>query len=628
MKGPGLPPTLSGRQICMLVGRAEGAIRPPIAVGVAHALPRRRGFATAFLKQRRQATEETRDLLLSVLQASSTKREAKTYLQRFKPTTTAVATTTTPAPSAVSTEQKPDGSFTSIVSSELVPGSLQKTQNREFIRSLLRKSRPHAFEQFSEDCFAPDMSDQQLHLALVKLRGPQHLSDPELTAIGRTLKKLGRLGLGSVVVVDVNEDGKPGAPEESSKELRALNISQMGRVVSAIEHAGGRAQAVQGSLSIDHNGDSHVLLPSLILAPTSRGAIPVIPALAHDHMQKLRPTSPDSVLVALCRLLDDIKHHTGAALSLGSLQELITLDRLIVLDPLGGIPSFERASGAHVFLNLEQEYNGVLSELRSKKTSVPATSTHISTLTSLRECLKLLPSTTSAVITTPGAAMTHEGPQESRNPLIHNLLTDKPVFSSSLPITPSTPRVITTLLKHGVPLLMLPPTEFAAGQTLSTHPNINMKRLVDLIEDSFGKKLDVEHYLHRVDRNMAAIIIAGDYDGGAIITWETGTNGRKVPYLDKFAVARKAQGTGGVADVVFKAMLAGKGMFSNELIWRSRQRNPVNKWYFERAKGTYKLPDGKWTMFWTTDGLLEDGPERFQEYMGICEHIVPSLLDE
>ncbi|KAF3906593.1 hypothetical protein ABW20_dc0108585 [Dactylellina cionopaga] len=401
----------------------------------------------------------------------------------------------------------------------------------------------------------------------------------------------------------------------------------MERVVSAIEEAGGQARSVEGSLSIDHNGDSHVLLPSLILAPVSRGAIPVIPALAHDHQQKLKPTSPDSILVALCHLLADLRHHPETVWPSESLKDLMTLDRLIILDPLGGIPSYDRPSGAHVFLNLEQEYSSVLSELRSNKT--PITGTHISTLRSLRNCLKLLPSTTSAVITTPQAAMTHEGPQESRNPLIHNLLTDKPVFSSSLPIKPSTPRVITTLVKHGVPLLMLPPSEFEAGQTLKSHPEIDLKRLVELIEDSFGKRLDVEHYLARVDKNIAAVIIAGDYDGGAIITWEEGDNGRKVPYLDKFAVARKSQGTGGVADVVFKAMLAGKGMFSKELIWRSRQNNPVNKWYFERAKGTYKLRDGKWTMFWTTDGLVDgDGEDgRFAEYMGICERIVPSLSE-
>ncbi|KAK6534635.1 Amino-acid acetyltransferase, mitochondrial [Arthrobotrys megalospora] len=622
MKGFAVPM----RKICRL-GEVKGFLSC-----VRDASQQQRGFTTTSpgcqqqkKKQHRQLGEEARDLYLSVLQASSTKREAKTYLQRFKPPDTALQRTASPDTTALITEEKEDGSFSPIVTSEFVPGSLHKMQNREFIRGLLRKSRPQAFEQFSEDCFAPEISDQQLHLALVKLRGPQHLTDPELTAIGRTLKKLGRLGLGSVVVVDVNEDGKPGAPEESEKELRAFHMEQMERVVSAIEDAGGQARSVEGSLTIDHNGDSHVLLPSLILAPVSRGAIPVIPALAHDHKQVLKPTSPDSILVALCHLLADLQHHPETIRGLESPKGLMTLDRLIILDPLGGIPSYDRPSGAHVFLNLEQEYSPVLSELRNNKTAV--TSTHLSTLRSLRQCLKLLPSTSSAVVTTPQAAMTHEGPQESRNPLIHNLLTDKPVFSSSLPITPSTPRVITTLVKHGVPLLMLPPSEFENGQTLSSHPRINIQRLVGLIEDSFGKKLDVDHYLDRINKNVAGVIIAGDYDGGAIITWEEAHNGRKVPYLDKFAVARKAQGTGGVADVVFKAMVHGDSMFTKELIWRSRQNNPVNKWYFERAKGTYKLPDGKWTVFWTTEGLNNGDCGRFQEYVGICESIVPSLLE-
>ncbi|KAK6529008.1 Amino-acid acetyltransferase, mitochondrial, variant 2 [Orbilia ellipsospora] len=570
--------------------------------------------------------EEARDLYLSVLQASSTKREAKAYLQRFKPPTSDVKSSS-PSSAVASTVPKThqDEAFPPIVPNELVPGSLQKTQNREFIRSLLRKSRPQAFEQFSEDCFAPEISDQGLHIALVKLRGPQLLDDTELVAIGRTLKKLVRLGLGSIVVLDLNKDGKPGAPEEFDRSLRDLYITQLERVVSAIEDAGTQARGVEGSLSIDHNGDSHVLLPSLILAPTSRGAIPVIPALAHDHKQVLKPTSPDSILVALCHLLTDLQHSPTAnwVLELESSKDIMTIDRLIILDPLGGIPSFERASGAHVFLNLEQEYNGILSELRSSKNSLNRT--HASTLRSLRACLKLLPPTTSAVITTPQAAMTHEGPQESRNPLIHNLLTDKPVFSPSLPITPQTPRVLTTLVKHGVPVSMLPPSEWENGQTLSSHPKIDLKRLIELIEDSFGKKLEVAHYLNRIEKNIAGVIIAGDYDGGAIITWEEGDNGRKVPYLDKFAVARKAQGTGGVADVVFKAML---NMFSKELIWRSRRNNPVNKWYFERAKGTYKLPDGKWTVFWTTDGLADgDGDSRFEEYVKICESIEPSLLE-
>jgi len=48
--------------------------------------------------------------------------------------------------------------------------------------------------------------------------------------------------------------------------------------------------------------------------------------------------------------------------------------------------------------------------------------------------------------------------------------------------------------------------------------------------------------------------------------------------------------------------------------------------YFERAKGTYKLPKDRWTMFWTTDGVAQDD-ERFREYLKICENVVPSLQE-
>lgn len=112
---------------------------------------------------------------------------------------------------------------------------------------------------------------------------------------------------------------------------------------------------------------------------------------------------------------------------------------------------------------------------------------------------------------------------------------------------------------------------------------INLPKLVALVEDSFGKKLDVEHYLKRIDDHIAALIIAGDYEGAAIVTWEYPGEGKnRVCYLDKFAVLKRSQGTGGVADVVFKSMVEGvrNGLFPDAegIVWRSRRWNPVNKW--------------------------------------------------
>jgi amino-acid N-acetyltransferase len=162
---------------------------------------------------------------------------------------------------------------------------------------------------------------------------------------------------------------------------------------------------------------------------------------------------------------------------------------------------------------------------------------------------------------------------------------------------------------------------------------IDLPRLVHLIEDSFGRKLDVDDYLNRVNENLAGVIIAGEYEGGAILTWEKPEGlddqtayeqGRYVPYLDKFAVLRKSQGSGGCADIVFNAMV--RGCLPDGVSWRSRKDNPVNKWYFERSLGTSKLSGCNWTMFWTTPNLDNQSPI-LRDYESVCRGVEPSWAD-
>jgi len=103
---------------------------------------------------------------------------------------------------------------------------------------------------------------------------------------------------------------------------------------------------------------------------------------------------------------------------------------------------------------------------------------------------------------------------------------------------------------------------------------------VKLIEDSFGRRLDVDHYRSRIRDKTAAVIVAGNYEGAAIVTKESpakASPGTWVPYLDKLAVSTKSQGSGGVADIVFNVLTSA---FPDDLIWRSRKANPVNKWVF------------------------------------------------
>ncbi len=197
-----------------------------------------------------------------------------------------------------------------------------------------------------------------------------------------------------------------------------------------------------------------------------------------------------------------------------------------------------------------------------------------------------------------------------------------------------------TFVKRGMPLTVIPdpraspwtPDNHGERRLRLTDARIDFSRLVHLIEDSFNRRLDIKHYLARIDDRIAGLVIAGEYEGGALFTWETPPGAspsdvsRQVPYLDKFAVLRRSQGAGGVADIVFNAMV--RGCFPNGVCWRSRRDNPVNKWYFERARGTWKIPDTNWTMFWTTEGVEAGDGERFRDYEAVCRSVEPSWADK
>jgi amino-acid N-acetyltransferase len=458
------------------------------------------------------------------------------------------------------------------------------------------------------------------------------------------------------------------------------------------------------------------------MTPLRRGVIPVIPSIGYtDITQTAVPVTAADVVLALTKEFAGFpttplpeEDPNVASARLQALREEVSLERLIILDPLGGIPTSARENGYHVFLNMEQEFEpakqDLLNTLHSgeeksffskstekpisdlalsnpfskfvetefgspKSSAVEAIATtedkdrpmgeywiHLQNLQLVRSVLSMLPPSSSALLTTPDEAANsgrdvpfqaaRVGTRRQRNPLIHNLLTDKPVYSSSLPVgrlgsitepvSPAQTITPTTFAKHGMSVTMLPDPKTSPWRPpipgephLSlTNSQIDLPRLVHLIEDSFGRKLDVKDYLARVNGRIAGVIIAGEYEGGAILTWETPpgvpdngspeSRARMVPYLDKFAVLNRSQGSGGVADLIFKAMV--RSCFPDGVVWRSRKNNPVNKWYFERSRGTWKLPGEGWTMFWTTPDLSMD-KQLFLDYEGVCKSIQPSWAD-
>jgi amino-acid N-acetyltransferase len=655
-----------------------------------------------------------------VLGSTATKREAKSYIQRFTPSKSSVTTTSSVA-------QRRTTSPKSGVNLGVFYAPAAVEESPRFVRHSQIASQ--------------SLVESQVHVALVKIRAPQCLEEETLNGVGRTLSQLGRLGLGSVVVVDCdtysdNDDTVVIAPPT----WRSLAKREASRVAAAIDsNCDTGARLVEDVIGVPDNFEqsrssvlartsAHVTLRQLLTTPLRRGLIPVIPCIAHtDTSQVSVPITGADAVLALSRELAGIASDANNGAdpaknedTLKAQRDEVSLDRLIILDPLGGIPSSTRPIGYHVFLNMEQEFEpaqqdllqalkayesstslqnhdaeSIVSDLGSSnpfsafvgkefsgKTSTSSISTpsrnelvmstitrsgvHLKNLELVRSVLSILPPSSSAILTTPEEAANSAkisslqpggvGTRRYRNPLIHNLLTDKPVYSSSLPsgrlgyaenatadttLLSTTSVIPTTFAKHGMPVVIFPdpadiPWKATAPGNSSlklTDPQIDLSRLIHLIDDSFDRKLDVEDYLKRVNDRIAGVIIAGDYEGAAILTWETPhgvmddgspeSRARMVPYLDKFAVLKRAQGSGGVADIVFTAMV--RDCFPSGVVWRSRTTNVVNKWYFERSRGTWKLPNTGWTMFWTTPVMSR---QTFLDCEGVCRGIVPSWADK
>lgn len=611
----------------------------------------------------RQKRDSDREFLISVLESSATKRDARGYLQTFG------------SPAALTSAGQKKPSTIGILGPASVAG------------------RP-AFVQGPEK-ETPVKTNEAPHVAVVKLRAPQVWDDVLLDGVAKTLIRLRDLGLLSVIVLDCDDIKHNQASswhetvtEQTDRLLRA--VGQYGFPGAELVDSGiwKSTENPQIPSSVPSN-PLYVGFGKAFTTPLANGHILVVPPRAYsDASLQYSKADANDIVIALTTFFAGLQfgrqysdyRELAEKVNDGQPFRRALVDRVIVIDPLGGIPSHRQGHGTQVFINLEDEFKNIRDALYektqptsagTKDAGVSARATvHLENLRLAKSTLAILPSNASVVMTSPAeAANINVSRRDSdvakpdgfagevktrtwRNPLIHNLLTDRPIYSSSLPIgriKPTHPdeeialsrMPTTTLAKRGLPVTIFPdprvtrwqPPQPGVPRLRLTDTCIDLPRLVHLINDSFGRKLDVEHYLNRVKDSLAGIIIAGEYEGGAILTWETPfgldeetayREGRLVPYLDKFAVLRKSQGAGGVADIVFNAMV--RDAFPEGVCWRSRKDNPVNKWYFERSRGVLKLPESNWAMFWTTpDAVLNDQMMRDYEY--VCRNIAPSWAD-
>jgi len=609
-----------------------------------------------------------------VLSSSPTKRDAKHYLQTIGRSGSNESGGLRRGPSHGDKTQQLPGSAQS---NPLYDGTQAVRESPRFIQG----SRP-------EQGLAVN---GLRHVAVVKCCDPQLVDNTTLESLAKTFAQLRALGLPSIIVTDFDFNDN-----DLKQDWLGKVMGQAWRIAAAVDKYGDPlTQVLDAALAVDSAKERIALAPfttgrvfvdlhEQLSRALEEGSMVVVPsyAVSADQGEAMAVSANESVL-AIIRYLSGLQpspSHDVEHAVFPSQTRLASVDRIIVIDRLGGTPARERPDGAHVFLNLEDEFDRAKDEINAMARPLCHTPTkgslerakrrHQENLQLARDALAILPSTSSVLLTTPTEAANLKTPEKTRpssdaldyagtvgtrrtqNPLIHNLLTDRPVYSPSLPpgrimpkasgLEPESSRWSkTTLIKRGMPVRIYPdprlhpwvPPSPGAPRLRLTDTCIDLPRLAHLIEDSFNRKLDLDHYLNRVNQNLAGVIIAGEYEGGAVLTWERPAgldeetaiaSGRLVPYLDKFAVLKKSQGAGGVADIVFNAMA--RDCFPTGVCWRSRMNNPVNKWYFERSRGTWKLDGTTWAMFWTTRWGAS-GERTVRDYESVCRSVTPSWAD-
>ncbi|WVQ97157.1 amino-acid acetyltransferase, mitochondrial [Kwoniella sp. CBS 9459] len=572
----------------------------------------------------RDIASEDNDFILSILQASPSVRDSRSYLSSFAPP---------PSPNTVpSTDALPATPTTGNANTE---DGTDANASNPLVNSLLDPilRRP----------------------ALVKIQGP--FTDAQLDSICRGMAHLQKLGLVSVIVVD--RDDLPSTESKDRFEAqrqRAIVRHEVERIV----HFLGRHRAVARPIfstvariienpppSADQQqsqtqtvpkgkeGEKEVFVEEEGLDHVRRavqeGEIPVLLPVALDEGCRSRRISSNRVLMALASAMS--KPNAGSSSSSASSGTAstpssstpslpnfdLTPVRLLIINREGGIPSYARQGLPHLSINLASEYTYITRTfLPQWRESHP---TSLSNLSLANGCLAHMPKESSALV------VSHRSPAA----MIANLITNKPAHSASLPhsllvesegrITRDTP----TLLRKGLPVRVLRSLE-----------EVDQAKLTKLLETSFRRKLDTTKYYDRLRTDLDFVIVVGDYAGAAVCTLEGKGKGTSpvagnvegvnrpnknnnedepICYLDKFAVHPSHQGDGTV-DFLWVALrdetyglglldasnpsigsLRGVGV-GRDLVWRSRADNPVNKWYFERSSGFVRTPDGRWKVFW------------------------------
>lgn len=553
----------------------------------------------------------------------------------------------------------------------------------------------------------PEPKKLQIYrVIIIKLVIRKDFEEETLESVASALSHAMLLGIRSVVIMDFLDTSTERTTRSSfhtSQNILAKQVSRLTRAISRKQTCESiflndafdiQDDDLQYPAAAQKRGKLIVRRSALIKFSLKNGKICIIgPTAFSSSSMEIRQISADDAMIAVSHDLSDMcmdnsqldsKEHYNERNEQDrhNEHEQYSVERIILIDPLGGIPIPRDASSADEFINLEEEYDDIISTLKERRLndsnsidngnnvnnntmksrsrinySKTKICQHIRNLELVRNILNTLSSASSALIASPTIVSTafsksllqENMPNENYGgtTLIHNFLTNKPPLPVDMPFSDLVGHEISegdetvnyskhsSFIRCGTSLRIFPRPKtqhwsfmLTSSSRLSPMPSIvNMEQVRILLENSFGRSLDVSEYFRRLQHNLAGIVVAGNYSGCAILTWERVEKSRygrlvnlkasnkPVPYLDKFAVAKHCQGESGLASVIFSAIQ--KEIFGCGFVWRSRKSNVVNKWYFGRSVGTWKLPKSEWTMFWTTSDV-ERSAFDWQSYVDVC----------
>ncbi|GAA5907244.1 acetyl-CoA:L-glutamate N-acetyltransferase [Sporobolomyces salmoneus] len=583
--------------------------------------------------QSRQAElEMQRDFILSVLEAQPSARDSRFYLKNFDPAAAPhrskpslfdpISESDKPA-FPMNDQETPTTAFSSTLPIGFPPLSSAS------ITSSTTTTTEKSTNELADELLAHPASR---HTALVKVQGP--FTDRQMESIAEGMVYLKKLGLVSIIVMDnenwnEEEDRIVATPEDERRRqvvaLRERMKAETLQFSNMLEAKGGAARPLlEGVLCVKGAAFEDTLAPiastsekpydvthtdlfvdslSGIRNAVRRGEIPVIPPMALDQSCFSICVSANDALRAISHGLADAERQAGLRYEADARLEHdvdLTPVRIMIINREGGIPSPAREGDPHLSINLESEFDYINQSFIWQESHPTA----LSNLALIRDCLADLPRTASAIL------VSHRSPRS----LIANLITNKPAHSPSLHHDLIPRRNIQhqpTIIRRGLPI-----------RVMRSMNDLDEDKLTHVLEESFGKTLDREPFYDRLRRDLDFCIVAGDYQAVAIVTNERDptSGGETIAYLDKFAVLPSLQGDGTV-DFLWGALrdeswglglvdalnpnvggLGGQGI-ARDLVWRSRSNNPVNKWYFDRSNGFFKIPPPRgspvgFALFW------------------------------